>query len=202
MATVNSAEQTCVEFGCGVGRVTIELARHYARVYAYDISATHLAHARRRADEARITNIVFHKCGDDPLAGLEPCDLYYSAIVFQHNPPVIISRLIRNALRSLKPSGIALFQVPTYELGYQIQDRRLAGRQSRAGHADALPAAGQRSSRLLLRNTAPSLKCARTTGRVRRLKGYQTRSSSGSPTAALDSRAAPASVTPSPAPTR
>lgn len=117
----NPANHTCVEFGCGVGRVTIDLARQYAVVHAYDISATHLAHARRRAHDNGLTNIVFHHCGDDPLATLEPCDLYYSVIVFQHNPPVIISRLIRSALRTLKPSGVALFQVPTYETGYHFR---------------------------------------------------------------------------------
>jgi SAM-dependent methyltransferase len=115
------ANQTCVEFGCGVGRVTIDLARRYATVHAYDISATHLAHARRRAQEVGVTNIVFHNCANDPLARLAPCDLYYSAIVFQHNPPVVISRLIRGALQTLKPSGIALFQVPTYQLGYRFR---------------------------------------------------------------------------------
>ena len=120
-ASGNPANQTCVEFGCGVGRVTIGLARQYARVHAYDISATHLAQARRRAQDAGMSNIVFHQCSDDPLAGLERCDLYYSTIVLQHNPPVIISRLIRNALRCLNPSGIALFQVPTYRLGYRFR---------------------------------------------------------------------------------
>jgi len=115
------ATQTCVEFGCGVGRVTIGLARHFARVHAYDISPTHLAHARRRAQDAGITNIDFHHCSGDPLAILEPCDLYYSTIVLQHNPPVIISRLIRSALRSLKPAGIAIFQVPTYRIGYRFR---------------------------------------------------------------------------------
>ncbi len=119
--TGDSANQTCVEYGCGVGRVTIDLARDFAIVHAYDISATHLALARRRSHDNGLTNIVFHHCGDDPLARLEPCDLYYSVIVFQHNPPVIISRLIRSALRTLKPSGIALFQVPTYEAGYRFR---------------------------------------------------------------------------------
>ena len=71
--------------------------------------------------ETATTNIVFRLCADDPLAELEPCDLFYSTIVFQHNPPVVITRLIRNALSCLKPSGIALFQVPTYQLGYRFK---------------------------------------------------------------------------------
>jgi SAM-dependent methyltransferase len=115
------AGKTCVEFGCGVGRVTMGLARHCAMVHAYDISATHLALARHRARETAATNVVFHLCSGDVLANLESCDLFYSTIVFQHNPPVIITRLIRNALRSLKQAGIAIFQVPTYDLGYRFK---------------------------------------------------------------------------------
>ena len=115
------SSQTCVEFGCGVGRVTMALARHYRSVQAYDISATHLALARQRAQETATTNVVFHLCSDDPLAALQPCDLFYSLIVFQHNPPVLITRLVRSALRSLRPGGIAIFQVPTYHLGYRFR---------------------------------------------------------------------------------
>jgi SAM-dependent methyltransferase len=113
-------DKNCVEVGCGVGRVTMGLARHYATVHAYDISAAHLALARQRSQETTTTNVVFHLCSDDPLAPLECCDLFYSTIVFQHNPPVIITRLIRNALQSLKPGGIGIFQVPTYQLGYRF----------------------------------------------------------------------------------
>lgn len=112
---------TCVEFGCGVGRVTMGLARHFKTVHAYDISATHLALARQRAQETATGNVVFHHSADDPLGPLEPCDLFYSVIVFQHNPPVVITRLLRNALRSLKPAGIGIFQVPTYYLDYRFR---------------------------------------------------------------------------------
>jgi SAM-dependent methyltransferase len=119
--TGDPANQTYVEYGCGVGRVTVGLARQCASMHAYDISATHLAHARRRAAEVGAVNIIFHQCGDDPLVEPEPCDLYYSVIVFQHNPPVVISKLIRSALRALKPFGIALFQVPTYEREYRFR---------------------------------------------------------------------------------
>jgi SAM-dependent methyltransferase len=115
------AEKICVEFGCGVGRVTVGLARRCATVHAYDLSNTHLAHAVRRARDTNVGNIVFHQCADNLLEMIHPCDLFYSRIVFQHNPPVIISRLIVNALKSLKPGGIALFQVPTYELGYRFR---------------------------------------------------------------------------------
>ena len=108
----------CVEYGCGVGRVTMGLAKRFAQVHSYDISRSHLSLAEQRAQEVRVSNCRFHLCSENLLDPLEPCDFYYSKIVFQHNPPPIILQLIKNALRALKPDGIAIFQVPTYRIGY------------------------------------------------------------------------------------
>ncbi|SRR6266481_256071 len=110
----------CVEYGCGVGRVTIGMARRFAQVHAYDISQGHLSLAEQRAHEVGVPNCKFHLCSDNLLNPLEECDLFYSKIVFQHNPPPVIHQLIRNALRALKPGGIAIFQVPTYCIGYRF----------------------------------------------------------------------------------
>ena len=112
---------TCVEYGCGVGRVTAALARSFASVHGYDISAAHLEHARERARELSLMNVVLHECSSDLLTPLERCDVFYSCIVFQHNPPPIICELIRNALSALKPGGVALFQVPVYIKGYKFR---------------------------------------------------------------------------------
>jgi len=115
------ATKTCVEFGCGVGRVTMSIARRFARVHGYDISPGHLSHADKRAAEEAIYNVSLHQCSETFLAALHECDVFYSMIVFQHNPPPLISRLIRNALHSLKSGGIAVFQVPTYQNGYRFE---------------------------------------------------------------------------------
>lgn len=111
---------SCVEYGCGVGRVTMGLARLFKNVHAYDISPAHLSLAEQRSLEIGITNCKFHLCSNQPLAPLELCDVFYSRIVFQHNPPPVIHHLIINALRSLKIGGIAIFQVPTYKPGYSF----------------------------------------------------------------------------------
>jgi len=113
----------CVEFGCGVGRVTMGLARRFAQVHCYDISQGHLALAEQRAQDVGVSNCRFHLCSDNLLNPLAACDFFYSRIVFQHNPPPIIHQLIRNALRSLKPDGIAIFQVPTYCIDYHYSIR-------------------------------------------------------------------------------
>ena len=111
--------KTAVEYGCGVGRVTSILAKLVSAMHAYDISRPHLDYAKEHATEVG-AEIEFHLVSD-PLSKLQPCDLFYSRIVFQHNPPPIIHQLIKNALESLNTGGIAIFQVPTYIKGYEFK---------------------------------------------------------------------------------
>jgi SAM-dependent methyltransferase len=118
-----SRDKTAVEYGCGVGRVTMELSAHFGSVDAYDISRHHLDIAITRAKEIEANNIRFHECSDTPLKALEKCDFFFSVIVFQHNPPPIIKELIVLAMKSLKPGGLAVFQLPTYQSDYRFSAR-------------------------------------------------------------------------------
>ncbi len=115
------AQKTCVEYGCGMGRVTIPLAARFAEVHAYDISPSHLALAQQRAEAMGAENVRFHHCAGGLPTRLESCDFFYSRLVFQHNPPPIISELICLALGSLRPGGIAFFGVPIYLPGYRFR---------------------------------------------------------------------------------
>jgi len=114
------SEKICLEYGTGVGRVTMGLARRFAWVHGYDISPGHLSHAAERAKEIGLTNITFHLCSENFLTPLNECDVAYSRIVFQHNPPPVQSRLIKNLLGALKPGGTAIFQVLTYMKDYHF----------------------------------------------------------------------------------
>lgn len=116
------ASKTCVEYGCGVGRVTLALAAEFGHVVGYDISEAHLAHARERVRRAGIGNVRLIECANDLLEPLHPCDVFYSLIVLQHNPPPVIRKLIGNALAALNPGGFAYFQVPTQILGYRYSN--------------------------------------------------------------------------------
>jgi SAM-dependent methyltransferase len=46
------------------------------------------------------------------------CEVFFSRIVLQHNPPPIIGTVLKKLIRALKPGGIGIFQVPTYGAGY------------------------------------------------------------------------------------
>jgi SAM-dependent methyltransferase len=115
------ATAICVEYGCGVGRVTIPLSHRFSHVHAYDISENHLKIAQARSHELKRKNITFHLRSEDVTNALQKYDVFYSALVFQHNPPPTIMELIRSSLRALKQDGIAIFQLVTYELGYKFR---------------------------------------------------------------------------------
>jgi SAM-dependent methyltransferase len=118
---VDLPTKNCVEYGCGVGRVTTALALRFGRVDAYDISQGHLTQAELRAQAVGSDNIHYRLCAGDVLEELTPCDFLYTKLVLQHNPPPIIVQLVKSALRSLNAGGIALFQVPTYQVGYRFK---------------------------------------------------------------------------------
>jgi len=107
----------CVEFGCGLGRITYALARRFEMVHAYDVSSNHIALAKLRARDLQVRNVQFHVC-EAGVQELEPCDFLFSCLVFQHNPPPIICSMISSSLRSLREGGMAIFQVPTFGARY------------------------------------------------------------------------------------
>jgi len=114
--------KVCVEFGCGLGRVTFALASMFKTVHGYDISANHLRLAQQHGAEAGIENVNFHLCSVDTIGdALAACDFFYSRLVLQHNPPPLIRELVSAALAALRPGGIAIFQVPTYGVDYAFR---------------------------------------------------------------------------------
>jgi len=109
----------CVDYGCGLGRVTLWLARRCKKVIALDVSEAHLQIAKRELAARGVTNVEFRLLrGRDDLAILKGVDLFHSVIVLQHNPPPIIADILRHALAGLNKGGAAFFQVPTYGLHY------------------------------------------------------------------------------------
>ncbi len=117
------------EFGCGVGRVTGAMARRFAKVLAFDVSASHLSAARERMAREDVTNVEFVLLEQpDDLERLKNIDLFFSMIVLQHNPPPIMAEILTRACGGLNDGGIAFFQAPTYGKDYAFNiDHYLAG---------------------------------------------------------------------------
>ena len=112
--------KTAIEYGCGVGRLALGLAASFKQLHIYDVSDSQIKLAEKAATDAAVANCQFHLSSGNPFAALEPSDFFYSKNTFQYYPPPIIYQCIRNALRSLKPDGVAIFQVPTYQPDYSF----------------------------------------------------------------------------------
>ena len=124
---------TCVEYGCGLGRITFPLAKMFRNVEAYDISPPHLKMAQEEAVRLGRENVTFHRVTARTFRdGLSRCDFFYSQIVLQHNPPPVIGKLISMLLDALQPGGIGIFQVPTYSANYRFQIDEYLARASTA----------------------------------------------------------------------
>jgi SAM-dependent methyltransferase len=116
-----SGEATAFELGCGVGRVTAELAGRCREVIACDISASHLALARTHLSERGVGNVrLLHLSGLDTLTALEPFDLFYSVLVLQHNPPPLMHRMLQMIFDKLREGGFAFFQIPVAARRYEF----------------------------------------------------------------------------------
>lgn len=133
--------KVCVEFGCGLGRVTLGLATLFKSVFGYDISPNHLEAAEKRARDTGVRNVQFRLCRDTTEeVKLEKCDFFYSQLVFQHNPPPVMRALIKTALASLQEGGVGIFQLPTYSLNYKFRLREyLSGEQHLTMEMHILP---------------------------------------------------------------
>jgi SAM-dependent methyltransferase len=115
--------KTCIEYGCGVGRVTRHLAGRFTLVHGYDISSPHLDIARRYLESESIDNVRLHHMTDESVFDAMPAvDLIVSIIVLQHSPPPIIACALDRMLARILPGGMAIIQLPTYISGYQYSN--------------------------------------------------------------------------------
>lgn len=114
---------SCLEYGCGVGRVTRWLSTMFAEVIACDVSAPHLDLARQDLrKQGAFANVRFLEIDSlTALNNLPLVDMVFSIIVLQHNPPPVIALILTKLLACLRPCGIGYFQVPTRARGYRFR---------------------------------------------------------------------------------
>jgi SAM-dependent methyltransferase len=94
-----------LDFGCGVGRLSLAFARHGCEVTGVDVSPTMRALATQHRDAMGLTKATF--IDDLESAPDRSFDLVISLIVFQHIPVASGEALLRRLLQKLKPDGAA-----------------------------------------------------------------------------------------------
>lgn len=109
-----------VEFGCGAGRVTRQLANAFAQVVGYDVSPNLLRLAEERFENQGVRNVDLRRIESVETLAVPPHDFFYSKIVFQHNPPPIAKYFLDLMLGKLNVGGIAFFQLVTAMSDYRF----------------------------------------------------------------------------------
>jgi len=102
-----------LDFGCGLGRLTLPLADHFTRVDGVDVAASMIEQARRH--NTRGERCTFHLNERSDLARFDDdsFDLVLSLVVLQHIPPALTKRYLAEFVRVAKPGGTIVFQLPS-----------------------------------------------------------------------------------------
>lgn len=100
-----------LDFGCGVGRLSIALAAHFDEVVGIDIAPAMLAEARANADSMGVSNLRLALSDDCVSQAQGSFDLVMSAIVLQHIPTTRGLKIIDALLSRVAPGGVAALQL-------------------------------------------------------------------------------------------
>lgn len=117
---------TCVEVGCGPGRMTAVLAERFESVVAVDVSAGMLDRAR---DTVIAPNVDFRLVVGDRLDTVEDsiADTLVCYLVLQHLPERrTVLRYLGEFGRVLSTGGSAFAQLPVLDAGWKPRAWRLA----------------------------------------------------------------------------
>lgn len=105
-----------LDFGCGVGRLSLAWRRHADRVAGVDISEPMVRQARRLAGDDAGLEFIVNARPDLAVLPTESFDLCYSHICLQHIPWPIARGYVTEFGRLCRPGGWALFQLPSRNL--------------------------------------------------------------------------------------
>ena len=143
------AHRRVLDFGCGVGRLSRGLSRHFDRYTGVDISPEMIARARQIAGDAADRTFLANEAPDLGQFETGQFDLVVSFLVLQHIADRDqIRAYLAEFARVLAPGGLIAFQIPDkLPLIYRIAWRRRVYRLIRA-----LGVSVERAQRLRLHN--------------------------------------------------
>ena len=95
-----------LDYGCGVGRLTLPIARASGRAIGVDISESMLREARANAQAQGVGNVAFQRPAEALAVRDQDLDFVHSYMVFQHIEPATGLGITRRLLARLRPGGV------------------------------------------------------------------------------------------------
>ena len=117
-----------LDFGCGVGRLTQGLCRHFEQCCGVDIAPSMLRLAGEHNRHGARCRYMLNAAADLRLFAHDTFDFIYSSLVLQHMRPRYVKRYLVEFLRVLAPGGCLVFRLPAEEREQPDRARRLLGR--------------------------------------------------------------------------
>ncbi len=108
---------TALDFGCGVGRLTLPLAEQFVGVTGLDISEAMLVEARRNAMDQGLSNVQFERSDDTLSAARGTYAFVHTYIVLQHIPTRRGMMIISELLDRVQPDGGFFLHVSVHTRG-------------------------------------------------------------------------------------
>lgn len=102
-----------VDFGCGVGRLTIALAEWCKEVSGVDVAASMLEEARANNPHGDRVRFIHNDASTLPFDD-DSVDFVLSLITLQHIPPRLSIRYLLEMIRIVRPGGHLVFQLPSH----------------------------------------------------------------------------------------
>lgn len=110
-----------LDFGCGLGRLTLPLSERFESVVGVDVAEGMVRGARELARGRDNVSYVHNAQPDLRCLDSSRFDFICSLITLQHVPPDVACVYIGEFVRLLAPGGVAVFQVPSKYNGPRIK---------------------------------------------------------------------------------
>ncbi len=102
----NFSPNSAVDFGCGVGRLVVPLAKRCREVVGIDISPRMLDEARVNISEAGLRNVTVTLTDEFFRERHSKVDYIQSFIALQHVPPMAGEKIVRDLIGLLNDGGV------------------------------------------------------------------------------------------------
>jgi SAM-dependent methyltransferase len=102
-----------LDFGCGVGRLSQALCRHFEECIGVDIAPSMIDLAEQYNSHGSRCRYYVNEADNLRLFPDEHFDFICSSIVLQHMQPTYSKKYIEEFLRVLTPGGLLVFQIPS-----------------------------------------------------------------------------------------
>lgn len=115
----NLKKGKALDFGCGVGRLTQALAKHFKLVVGVDIALSMIELAKKYNRFGKRVKYFVNKTNSLSRFKSSEFDFIYSSITLQHMKTKYAKEYLKEFLRILSPGGLLVFQLPSRPLGLQ-----------------------------------------------------------------------------------